>query len=481
VSAIAWGPTVTSLAAGDAPVYALYAGAANPFANPQHPVGYPVLLWLIGLVTRDVTALVLAQHVMSVAAAIMLFAAFRRLSGSPWPGIAGAAVVLLGADHVHLERAIMAETLFLALVAAAMYAFARVLDNPSRWWAWSALLALLVVCAGATRSAGLVLLPVVMAGLALPWAGPWRWRRRALGVFAITAGTLLVAYAGAGAAVHGRIEVAPAGGWHLYGRVAPFADCRQLSPLPDKGEQLCERTAPADRPGTDWYLYWPEAPAWKTFGSHPADHDGELGAFARRVVLRQPGAYARAVWDDLSAYFVPASFEGALEGRRLRPALWTSVRGAHLDDQLDWNGPAYPTIAVLAQDRFFDDFSVYRDVRLTAALHDYQRVFRFGATALTLATLLILAGLFVGPRRDRLAVFIPGLGGLAMLVLPTLAIIYIARYTVPVAPLLAAGATAASRNLIASLRRAFMSPNDRGVAFGGERLTRRAGRRIPRR
>ena len=48
---------------------------------------------------------------------------------------------------------------------------------------------------------------------------------------------------------------------------------------------------------------------------------------------------------------------------------------------------------------FFDDFEVDKDAPGIELLHDYQRVFRFGATALTIATLLTLLGLLVGARR----------------------------------------------------------------------------------
>jgi hypothetical protein len=91
----------------------------------------------------------------------------------------------------------------------------------------------------------------------------------------------------------------------------------------------------------------------------------------------------------------------------------------------------------------FTPFSATRDRDLLAALNDYQRVFRFGATALTGTTLLILIGLLIGPRRNRVAVFLLGGGGLAMIILPMLSATYVARYTVPVAGLMTAGAAVA--------------------------------------
>lgn len=53
--------------------------------------------------------------------------------------------------------------------------------------------------------------------------------------------------------------------------------------------------------------------------------------------------------------------------------------------------------------------------------------------------LLILIGLFVEDRRRRIAV---------LFVLPTLSVTYIARYTVPPAPLIAAGAAVSAMSLV---------------------------------
>ena len=47
------------------------------------------------------------------------------------------------------------------------------------------------------------------------------------------------------------------GGFHLYGRVAPFADCRKFTP-PRGTEPLCETTSRSERPIVDAYVfnYW---------------------------------------------------------------------------------------------------------------------------------------------------------------------------------------------------------------------------------
>src|SRR3569623_1563185 len=51
------------------------------------------------------------------------------------------------------------------------------------------------------------------------------------------------------------------GDWHLYARVAPFADCTKFTPPPGT-ETLCETTPRAARPTADAYLFnWWFSPA----------------------------------------------------------------------------------------------------------------------------------------------------------------------------------------------------------------------------
>ena len=62
---------------------------------------------------------------------------------------------------------------------------------------------------------------------------------------------------------------------------------------------------------------------------------------------------------------------------------------------------------------------------------------------LSIATVLVLIGLFVGTRRERLGVLVLGVAGLAMIVAPALTGNYTGRYTVPMAGPMLAGAAIA--------------------------------------
>lgn len=434
-SAAAW-PTLPSLA--DSWPYAYYAGTET-LADPQHPAGYSLFLGAIGFVTHSVGAFVVLQHLIGIASALILFAAVRRLCGSPWPGVVGAAVILLGADQLYLEDVIMSEVLFTLLMVGAIYATARALEQPERWWPWPATAGVIAALAAMTRTAGLFLIPVIVLALVLARPRPWlpRWRPVAacLGI----ACAVLLCYAAANSIDHGRFGITPSPGWRLYARVAPFADCDKFTP-PQGTESLCESKPPADRYGSGWYLFDPKSPASRLYGQLGETRgagDAKLAAFARQAIVHQPGDYIDAVVSEAWAYLFPNSY-GA----------WRPGRGTNIDGQLSWHYGEVATPAVQrstqeGMESFFSPFTVHVDRALDDGLYDYQRVFRFGAVLLLVATLLILAGLFLGPRRSRVSVMVLGASGLATIFLPVLSSEYIGRYTVPSAGMLAAAATVA--------------------------------------
>jgi Dolichyl-phosphate-mannose-protein mannosyltransferase len=424
--------------------YSYYA-ATDPLANPQHPPGYSLFIAALGLITHSVGAFVVLQHLLGIASALILFAGVRRLCGSPWPGVIGAGVILLGADQVYLEDLIMSETLFTLFLVSAIYAASRALERPRRWWPWPVMTAVLAVATGITRTSGLFLIPVLFLALLLARPRPWLPRWRPLTALAGVAFALLLVLATANSLDGNRFGVSPSPGWHLYARVAPIADCKQFTP-PKGTEVLCERTAPADRFGIDWYLYDPQSPALRYFGPLGTD-DSKLDAFARQVILHQPIAYFESVLPDIEAYFFPDSY-GA----------WKSGRGTDIDGQLSWGRAEDAGEEQVSTQRgmetFFSPFSLTRRFRTITALYHYQRIVRVGASLLTLSTLLVFAGLFVGPRRNRIAILVLGVSGLAIIVLPVFGSNYVGRYMVPPSGPIVAAAAIALMSIVPRLRRA---------------------------
>lgn len=432
---------------GDSWPYAAYADG-DPLANPQHPPGYSLFLALIGFVTRDVGVFVVLQHLLGIASALLLFSAVLRLCGSPWPGVVAAAVILLNADQLYLEVQIMSETLFTALLAGLLYAVARALEEPQRWWPWPAIAAVLMLLATMTRTSALFLIPVIGLVLLLARPRPWLPRWRPVGAFVVGVVVLLLGYASLNSVTGHPFGVTPSPGWHLYSRAAPIADCTQFTPPPGTAK-LCETTPPEDRFGPDWYLYNPDSPALRLFGSLGTEDD-KFDAFGKEVVLHQPRAYLESIGPDVLAYFFPDSYGD-----------WKSGKGTDIDGQLSWSFATLPdeTQATTQEgmETFFSPFSEHRRYRLINGFYDYQRVVRFGGTLLTISTILILIGLLVGTRRSRIAVLLLGVGGLAILLLPIFASNYIGRYVVPPSGPIAAAAVIAAMSIYYRLRAGWFS------------------------
>jgi hypothetical protein len=66
-------------------------------------------------------------------------------------------------------------------------------------------------------------------------------------------------------------------------------------------------------------------------------------------------------------------------------------------------------------EEFFAPFTPHRHPRRVEWLRRYQLIFRFGATLLSLCTLLSILGLFIGSRRSRAGVILFGVSGFVLL------------------------------------------------------------------
>jgi Dolichyl-phosphate-mannose-protein mannosyltransferase len=427
LAGVAWWPIISILA--DSWPYSVYA-AGDPFANPQHPAGYSLFLKAIGVVTREVAVYGIMQALLGVLSGLLLFDGVRRMCGSPWPGVAGAAILLLGADQIFLERAIMSESLFAFTLCATVYATGRAMEQPERWYPWPIAAAVFAAFGGMVKPHGLILLPLIAITLILVRPRPWLPRWRPVAAFVGPVCVLMLAFAMANSISHGSFGIGPTPGWHLYARVAPIADCPQFEP-PEGTEAICEKTPLHTREGLNFYLYDEESPAVREFGLFNTEEgraaDDMLGEFAKQVIIHEPRAYLESVWRDIKGYYFPNDWDGP------------TGNGTSLDGQLQWRRNLWSSLpdrtTEEGMETFFDPFRVHRDHAAVEVLHDYQRVFRFGAVALTISTILILIGLLTGSRRSRLTVLVLGVGGLAMFILPTFGAIYSGRYSVPVAGL----------------------------------------------
>jgi hypothetical protein len=458
IAIVSWWPVTTTLGDG----YELH--TSNPFDSKLHPAGYSSIMAVIGLVTRQVAATVLLQHLSGIASALLLWAATRRITGSEWAALFPAGIVLLDPDFIFLEHSIMSESWFVLLIAAGLYAAVRSLDQPQPYWGWPLAAGAVLSLAVTIRTAALLMIPVVM--LAILLRRPRSSGSRAIslgGALGVLTGSLavLLIFGLANANWGDRFGLGASPGWYLYSRAAQFADCSKFTP-PDGTEALCQSEPPSDRPGTRFYLFSPFSPAQIHFGPL-GSHDGQLRQWARRAILAQPGDFLTTFWENLRGYWIPSL---APKPSTLPGDPWVLENGLDpqqaftngFDDGLYEPSPATATHQPLPVDvalpiveetytrsleNFYDDFSAHMRRPGLRFLRGWQQVVRFGATALFIATILTLLGLGIGTRRTRLGVLLFGVGGLTLIVAPALTANFWARYTVPMAgPLVAAAAIA---------------------------------------
>jgi hypothetical protein len=423
VAAISWWPVSPTLEDG----YQRF--AANPFLDLQHSAGYDLIVAALGHVSRQIAFTVLLQHLTGFVSALLYWAATRRLTGSLWPGLLPAAIVLLDPDQIFLEHSIMSESWVILAIAVGLYAAVRAIDVSLASWRWPAVSGAALAVAVMIRSAAAPL--ILVAAASLLFSRPWSLQRghahvrAAVALFA-TAAVLLLAFAAANEHFGHRFAVSPSPGWYLYGRVAQFADCRDFTPPPGT-RTLCQRIPAAQRPTAYDYMFTPQSPAVRRFGGF-GRQDTLIGGWSRRALEAQPLDFLATAWSYLRSYYVPGSLPARLKD------------STGLDPQLDFTATNFFEAEGRRDlESFYAPFAVHPRHWGLQLLHDFGRVVRFGATLLFITTLLVLVGLLVGSRRSRIGVLLFGVGGLSLILVPAMLSTYAGRYTMPMAaPMMAA-------------------------------------------
>ncbi|MGH2928990.1 MAG: phospholipid carrier-dependent glycosyltransferase, partial [Solirubrobacteraceae bacterium] len=259
------------------------------------PAGYPLYLWLLSP-AHSYFLVTASQHVMGLLIAVMIYALARRRFGVPaWIAVLATLPVLFDGFEIQLEHLIMADTLFLFLVMAAITV---ALWSPRPSWRACLAAGLLLGLSSVVRSTGLPLLAVLAVYVII--AG-WRaWRPLAVGLVACCAAFAVpvVGYAAWYSSAHGEFAMTDSTGVFLYSRVMTFADCPRMSPPADL-RPLCTSVPPADRPIAQAYIWTPISPLDRYPQSKFSPTVNRLAErFAISAIEAQPLDYARAAWDD---------------------------------------------------------------------------------------------------------------------------------------------------------------------------------------
>ena len=400
---VAYWPAVLTENAHDGACYvrAAHGGLGRCGAEPS---GYPLFLRLAHAVSDHLAFAIGVQHVLGLAAGVLVLLAVRAAGAPLWLGLLPAAVVWLNGDQLFLEHAPLSESLFTVVVAAAVFAAIR--SQGAASLAWPILAGALAVSALAVRTVALPLpaLLVVVIGLA-SWRMGLRWRRT---VAATAAAALVAAGAYAGLRHHatGRFSVVVEGsGAILYGRAAEFADCHKFTP-PAGTAILCESTPPSRRPGSPYYVD-EGGPALTHFG-RTIRQDPRVGRFARAAIRHQPLDFLKLAAVE-AVHYVDADVPPTRASDYVGPSAVTFASGP---PELDPD-----TVAEVG--------AFYAPARLSsgasgAGLHSYQSIFRLNGWAVLAALVLGLIGAFVAAGRVRWAIVLLLAVSLQLVLAPTL-------------------------------------------------------------
>jgi 4-amino-4-deoxy-L-arabinose transferase-like glycosyltransferase len=353
-----------------------------------------------------------------------------------WVSCLAVVPLLLDAYLVQLEHYVMAESLFITLLIAAL-ALLLWRERPP-WWAGAAA-GLLLAYAAVTRTVGVPVLGVV--GLYLLARLIWRsigWPTvlaAGVGVVAILLPYVLWFHA-----TTGSYALTDYTGHFLYGRVSNFAECDEVD-VPARLSGLCFDEPPAERPVGDWYVWDPESPAnsgrWT---------DAELKEFSELFVLGQPVDFATTSLSKTLHYFAPGHSIGKDDACL---AYW------QFPSSYDMDFPLPGACTARLTEVGFGLLPVSDSVRpgLADVLARYQDWGYVPGPALGLLVVVGLTGLVPhrrrGPLRDNLDAVACVAIALAVIAVPSATATFDYRYGLPILPLLPIAAALATRGWLA--------------------------------
>jgi hypothetical protein len=323
--------------------------------------------------------LIIAQHLIGLGIAVLLYALLRRRGVSRLLAVAAVVPAVLDAYLIQVEHTIMSETVFHAVLVGA---FAVLLWNERPGWAALAASGALLGYAGVVRSVAMPLIAIFLLYVLVRRLG---WHS----IVVLAAGWAVVVggYATLYDVQHGKFGFTDSGGRFLYGEVAPFIDCKRLPDLPANERVLCP---PGGVPQTPSAAMWSaQSPILKL----PPGSDGVVRDFSVRVLRDQPARYVSTAARDFLHYFEPGHRTG-----RNDPSLgpWQFPAGPSHWHVPGYHGPIRPADGDPHGPQPVINPMVgepHTNATASRILHDYQRWVFLTGPLLAACLLVVLAAL----------------------------------------------------------------------------------------
>ncbi len=343
-----------ALVYSDGPTYLSF--LADPVTSTERPVGYPVLvLWPLLHLADDLALVAVAQHLLGLVTAVVLYALLRRRGVGGWLATLATLPLLFDTLTLVLEHSVLSDTLFVAMLVGAFAVLAwRPVPSPGAAWAAGLLLG------GCTtvRLVGEPLVAVAVLFCLLVGAG---WGRRLVTAGALVLGCALPigAYVAWYHADHDRYALAEFGARSLYLRSTSFVDCATVE-VPDYARVLCPQEPLGHRRDPTYYLFHDPRTLPSLQPPSGVSRDEVMSDFARAAIVDRPVAYVGVVVRDTLLNFDVArvdrfgfetahkwGFEDYLDKR---PTAWTGpAYAAHGGRQLDPQAPWAQALAVYSR------------------------------------------------------------------------------------------------------------------------------------
>lgn len=399
--------------------------AMSLYPHPIRPDGYSFLLWV--LKPFHSFAMVAAlQHLMGLAAAVMIYALLRRKFGLPGWGASLATVPLLyDAYEIQLEHLILSDVMFEFLLVSVVTVL--LWHGKELTWKMGGVAGFLVGLATLTRSVGM---PVLLAVVVYFLVRRIRWRVliATVALCALPIG----AYAGWFWSWYGKPGMTTSSGVFLYARVTEFADCNKMRP-PVSEYPLCKDSRTSHTPLTfSQDAIWDRnSPFHRIPAARFTDYQNQLaGDFAKRAILAQPLDYARVVAKDFLFTFQ--------WHRTVFPD-----RATYEMYQFDDKSAALPNWRMSRDRTAASEAAEYEEGNARTRIIDpyakvirtYQEGARLPGTLLGVIVVAGLAGMVPMWRRWGGAAFLPWITATGLLLVPPATAEFDYRYVLPTVPL----------------------------------------------